>query len=532
MNLAASTDASSSGARSQAVDTGLAFVEGIERLSPVFYTRWQTEPLGAPRLVAASQAAASLIGLSPERLGEGPLTEALAGNRPILGSNPIAMVYSGHQFGQWAGQLGDGRALLLGTVRGANQSHWEIQLKGAGRTPYSRMGDGRAVLRSSIREFLCSEAMHHLGIATTRALAVVCTDDPVIRETVESAAVITRLAPSFVRFGSFEHFYSRKDERSLTELADFVIQAHYPHLVGREDRYQAFLAEVTARTAQLIAHWQTVGFCHGVMNTDNMSILGLTLDYGPFGFLDEFDPEHICNHSDHGGRYRYSMQPGIGQWNCYRLGQALVGLIGSVQATEDALAGYGAHYNAHFDRLLHAKLGLAETHPNDGELFESMFGLLAAQAVDFTAFFRRLSQIRQDTAEADAACRALFSNPAAFDAWADRYRERLRAQAQPDADRAAAMNRVNPKYVLRNHLAEIAIAKAQGGRAENLQQHAQPAVGRAAGPQVSPSPEADYSEVRRLLAILERPFDEQPEAEAYAEPAPAWASQLEISCSS
>ena len=457
-------------------------------------------PLPAPYFIAASPAAARLVGLEPQQLAEPGHVEVFAGNAVAPASQALAAVYSGHQFGVWAGQLGDGRAILLGELNG-----WEVQLKGAGKTPYSRMGDGRAVLRSSIREFLCSEAMAALGIPTTRALCLMGSDQGVVRETIETASVVTRLSPSFVRFGSFEHWYYRDQPEPLRQLADYVLAHFYPELKEEPAPYQALLAEVTRRTARLMAQWQAVGFMHGVMNTDNMSILGLTLDYGPFGFMEAFDPHHICNHSDQQGRYSYANQPQVGHWNCYALGQAMVGLIGSVEDTEAALAGYQPAFQAEIDRLLHAKLGLAQTLEGDRELLDGMFEAMQASHVDFTQFFRKLSQVRQDDAGGDTAVRDLFLDRAACDAWIERYRARLRQEARPDAGRALAMNAVNPKYVLRNYLAQQAIERAQA---------------------------KDWSELQRLLTVLERPFDDQPEHEAYAALPPDWASHLEVSCSS
>jgi uncharacterized protein YdiU (UPF0061 family) len=462
-------------------------------------------PLPAPYLVAVSEPAAALIGLKPEQLADS--VDILIGNAVPDRSLPLAAVYSGHQFGVWAGQLGDGRAILFGEVDTA-QGPMELQWKGAGLTPYSRMGDGRAVLRSSIREFLCSEAMHALGIPTSRALSVAGSDQGVMRETVETSAVVVRMAPSFVRFGSFEHWFYRNKSDELKILADYVIDRFYPELRAEDNPYVGLLREVTVRTAHMIAHWQAVGFMHGVMNTDNMSILGLTIDYGPFGFMEAFDPGHICNHTDQQGRYSYSNQPQVGHWNCYALGQALLPLIGEVEAAQAALDVYQPAFAAKLDELLHAKLGLTqlEQHADaDRALFDGMFALMQANGVDFTLFFRRLSGLRAADASGDEPLRDLFIDRPAFDAWAIQYRERLQAEASDDAQRQLAMNKINPKYVLRNYLAQVAIEKAQN---------------------------KDFSEVERLLAVLQRPYDEQPEHDHYAALPPDWASHLEVSCSS
>jgi uncharacterized protein YdiU (UPF0061 family) len=461
-------------------------------------------PLPAPYFVAASAPAAALLGLDPAQLADEDFVAVFTGNRIPARAKPLSAVYSGHQFGVWAGQLGDGRAILLGELATA-AGPMELQLKGAGLTPYSRMGDGRAVLRSSIREFLCSEAMAALGIPTTRALMVTGSHQPVVRETMETAAVVTRMAPTFVRFGSFEHWYYRDKQDELRTLADYVIKSFYPELAGEPNPYKALLAEVTRRTARLVAQWQAVGFMHGVMNSDNMSILGLTLDYGPFGFMEAFDPSHICNHTDQHGRYSYANQPPVGHWNCYALANALMPLVGTVEDAQDALDTYQPEFARTIDSLLHAKLGLATNQDGDREFFDDTFKLMEDNHVDFTLFFRSLGELQVVGPEHDAPVRDLFIDRAAFDAWALTYRERLRLENSADGARREAMMRTNPKYILRNYLAQVAIERAQNG---------------------------DYSEVSKLLSVLERPFDEQPENASYAALPPDWASHLEVSCSS
>ncbi len=484
----------------------LPFENSFASLPPAFYTRLRPSPVPAPYLVCASAAAADLINLDPAEFTQEDFIEAFSGNHILPGSEPLSAVYSGHQFGVWAGQLGDGRAILLGDVPAKDAfGRLELQLKGSGLTPYSRMGDGRAVLRSSIREFLCSEAMAALGIPTSRALCITGSDMVVMRETPETGAIATRMAPTFVRFGSFEHWFynDRKDE--LKTLADYVINRFYPELRDAANPYRAMLTEVTRRTAELIAQWQAVGFMHGVMNTDNMSILGLTIDYGPFGFMEAFDAQHICNHSDHQGRYAYQMQPKIGQWNCFALGQALLPLIGDVDEAYAALDIYKGAYDTTLDRLLHAKLGLQTSHPDDSPLIDAMFSLMQNNHVDFTLFFRRLGDLQRDNPSVDEPLRDLFIDRSAFDAWASQYRQRLRQENSVDVQRRQAMHATNPKYILRNYLAQIAIEKAQN---------------------------KDFSEVNKLLKLLERPFDEQPENDQYAELPPDWASTLTVSCSS
>jgi serine/tyrosine/threonine adenylyltransferase len=470
----------------------------LQSLGPAFGTELPPRAVAAPHWVARCGRLADELGLAAWLEGAEAL-DVLAGNRVAAGTRPFATVYSGHQFGVWAGQLGDGRALLLGEID-TPAGPMEVQLKGSGLTPYSRMGDGRAVLRSSIREFLCSEAMHALGIPTTRALAVVGSPLPVRREAIESAAVVTRVAPSFLRFGHFEHFaHTAGDPAALRRLADATILRYFPALAGHAEPVPALLEEVARRTARLMAQWQAVGFCHGVMNTDNMSLLGLTIDYGPFGFLDAFDPGHICNHSDEQGRYAFGRQPGVAFWNLHALAQSLMPLVdGPPEAASErllaALEPYKIEFAAALAAALRAKLGLASERDEDGALADDLLRLMAADRADHTITWRRLASI-------DAA-RDCFLNRESFDAWAARYRARLAFEPDGVADR---MNRANPKFVLRNHLAQAAIERAQQG---------------------------EFSEVSRLLHILERPFDEQPEHAAYADFPPPDAAHIEVSCSS
>jgi len=507
----------------QLVKTPLAWNNRFHRLGAPFFTPLAPQPLPAPYWVGKSQSAAALLDLGEHWANEPGWLQALSGNQPISGTQPLASVYSGHQFGNWAGQLGDGRAILLGEAHG-----WEIQLKGSGLTPYSRMGDGRAVLRSSIREFLCSEAMHALGIPTTRALCVTGSDAPVLRETVETAAVVTRLAPSFIRFGRFEHFASRGQTAELKTLADFVIDSFYPDcrsqpLLG-DNTYASWLQAVVARTAVMVAHWQAVGFCHGVMNTDNMSILGLTMDYGPFAFMDAFDPGHICNHTDRSGRYAFDQQPEIAHWNLYALAHALLPLIESPKLAEQALEAFQPLFTQTYQGLMRAKLGLGgmpepalcnappEGHADGASdntnpakpvstLIRDTLALLAQDRVDYTIFWRRLSHARASSAYEPV--RDLFISRPAFDAWLLRYQE-LSAKSEQWLE-ADLMLKVNPKFVLRNYLGEQAIEAAR---------------------------QKDYSGVANLLAVLQRPYDEHPAFETLAGFPPDWASQIEISCSS
>ncbi|WP_332293087.1 protein adenylyltransferase SelO [Aquincola agrisoli] len=476
-----------------------------------FSTRLAGMPVPQAHWVAVSDDCAELLGWPADwwQRPEWRALDVLRGAAAWSGMPTLATVYSGHQFGVWAGQLGDGRALLLGDVQ-TPAGPMELQLKGAGRTPYSRMGDGRAVLRSTVREFLCSEAMAALGVPTTRALGMVGSPLPVRRETVETAAVVARVAPSFLRFGHFEHFaHTAADVEALRRLVDFTIEHHFPELAGAPVPAVALLEQVALRTAALVAHWQAVGFCHGVMNTDNLSILGLTIDYGPFGFLDAYDPGHICNHSDDRGRYAYGRQPNVAFWNLHALAQALLPLVGRTdEATEqllEALEPYRSALPLALLQRMRAKVGLATEQEGDAALIEALLDRMAADRADFTITFRRLSQFSTAPGAANEAVRDLFIDREAFDAWAQRYAERLRAEGSDDAQRALRMNAANPKFVLRNHLAQNAIEAAQQG---------------------------DFSEVRQLLKVLRHPFDEQPEHARYAGFPPEGSHLIEVSCSS
>ena len=445
-----------------------------------------------------------------------------SGNTPLAGSQSLATVYSGHQFGVWAGQLGDGRALWLGEAQ-SRQGPQEIQLKGAGPTPFSRGGDGRAVLRSSIREYLCSEAMHGLGIASTRALCLVGSTTPVMRERLETAAVVTRIAPSFLRFGHFEHFAARQDFARLRSLADHVRTHHLPPSPELLDQWRgqadaALLHQIVERTARLLAQWQAVGFCHGVMNTDNMSLLGLTLDYGPFQFLDQYDPEHVCNHSDSMGRYAFHRQPGVAAWNLERLGQAMLPLIGDADMVMAVLDHYAQAFYAELHRQWRLKMGfdLARSTPAEEaaqiEQVGEWLSLLADEGLDHTQAWRQLSQAMADSGtqpDTEAAhwqalgqCFTDVRRQQAWQGWLARFP--WQSQHTPEA-MGRAMLRRNPKYVLRNHLAETAIRAAEAG---------------------------DPGEIRVLEKLLQSPFDEHPEFDSRAALPPAWATHLQISCSS
>ncbi len=484
------------------LDTGLVWQHSFAQLGEDFFVPLQPTPLPAPYWVGRSDSVAALLGIGPDALHSEKWLLALSGNLPMAGARSLASVYSGHQFGVWAGQLGDGRAILLGEANGL-----EIQLKGAGATPFSRMGDGRAVLRSSIREFLCSEAMHGLGIPTTRALCVTGSDAPVRRETLETSAVVTRVAPSFVRFGHFEHFCHHGHLDQLKVLADYVIDRFYPQCRSSArfggNAYACFLQEVTGRTARMVAQWQSVGFCHGVMNTDNMSILGLTMDYGPFQFLDAYDPTHICNHSDNQGRYAFYKQPNVAYWNLFCLGQALLPLIGEQELAIAALETFKTEFPEALAARMAAKLGFAQWTAGTNALIETLLPLMAADKVDMSIFWRRLSHWATERDPQDNSVRDLFLQRDALDAWMLQYSEHVALVPyglQPDL-----MLKTNPKYVLRNHLGQMAIQAAQS---------------------------KDFSVLNQLLTVLQSPCDEHPEAAAFAGFPPDWAAGIEISCSS
>ena len=480
----------------------LVFDNSYSRLPSQFHEWVTPTAVPEPFLVAFNPDAARLLDLDPACAREQSFVETFAGNCPLPGGAPIAMRYSGHQFGHYVSQLGDGRALLLGEVRNSTGEKWDLHLKGAGMTPFSRGGDGRAVLRSTIREYLACEALHALGIPTTRALCIVGSPLPVRRETMESAALLVRMAPSHVRFGSFEILAANDDHAALRALVNHVIEGHFPSWKGMEGGAARLLFEVATRTARLIAEWQSIGFAHGVMNTDNMSILGLTLDYGPYGFVEAYDPGFVCNHSDHTGRYALDRQPHIGLWNLSVLARALLPLM-SIADAEAALAIYQSTYLSHYLDRMRARLGLETAEREDGPLITGILQLLHAGAVDYTRFFRALCRFRRDGDNLEV--RGLLADGVGFDSWVAKYRARLDRERLSDEERRQKMERVNPKYILRNYLAQQAIDRALS---------------------------LDFSEVEKLREILSHPFDEQMENDVYASAPPAWSLGLEVSCSS
>jgi len=473
-------------------DFGLNLENHYAQLPEDFYTRMPAEKVGsAPRLIHANPDAAALLDLDPAVFNDPRFVEVVSGHRPLEGFSPLAMVYSGHQFGVWAGQLGDGRALLIGQVRNTKGELWDVQLKGAGKTPYSRFGDGRAVMRSTIREYLASEALAVLGIPTSRALAIVATGETVLRERPEPGAVLTRLARSHVRFGHFEHFFHRGQKDQVRQLADHVIAEYFPGLLGD---YAAWYGEVVKRTAEMIAHWQAVGFAHGVMNTDNMSILGLTIDYGPYGFMDGYDPQFICNHTDEQGRYSFINQPAIAHWNLRALALALSDLI-PTQTLIEKLATFEEHFGGTYHALMRAKLGLTREVEGDNQLIGGLLAVMARAKADYTLSFRNLTG-------GDAAWLALFGEKdmAEAEAWLSRYRVRTE-----DEDRSG-LDRINPKYVLRNWVAETAIRAVED--------------------------QNDIAALDRIFKIVQSPFEKHDGDEAFAAPPPLEMCHLEVSCSS
>ena len=484
--------------------TALRFDNTFARLHPSLYQVVDPTPLADPYLIAFNADVAGLIDLDPAAAADPDAPIYLSGGRRLAGSEPLAMLYAGHQFGVWVPQLGDGRAILLGQVRSATGQLWDLHLKGGGPTRFSRMGDGRAVLRSTIREYLASEAMHGLGIPTTRALSIVGSDEVAYRETIETVATLIRVAPSHVRFGSFQILAARGDTDRIRELMDYLIAEHDPDLVGREDRAARWLERAVERTADMIARWMAVGFAHGVMNTDNMSVLGLTMDYGPYGFLDEYAAGFVCNHTDHEGRYAFDRQPAVALWNLARFAESLLELI-PLEEANTIVNRYPGLFEARYYALMRGKLGFEAERHDDAALVTEMFGLMEANRIDYTRWFRALATVRRSAAAAPESIRATVHDLPRLDAWIQRYGERLGAESRDDAERAIAMNRVNPKYVLRNYLAQRAIERA---------------VAR------------DWSEIERLQRLLATPFDDHPDLAAYAEGPPADERHIVVSCSS
>ncbi len=495
------------------------------------YSRVAPKTTSAPTTVAVASEVAGLLDLTDDDVASEQFARVFSGNELLEGMDPFAMAYAGHQFGNFAGQLGDGRAIALGEVVTASGDHLMLQLKGAGPTPYSRRADGLAVLRSSVREFLCSEAMHHLGVPTTRALSLVRTGDQVLRDMLydgnpayEPGAVVCRVAPTFIRFGNFELFSSRGEIDELRQLTAFTIRTEFPEIAAKHDdpaspeAVTEFFAEVARRTATMIVHWMRVGFVHGVMNTDNMSILGLTIDYGPYGWLEDFDPGWTPNTTDAGQkRYRYGQQPQIAQWNLVQLANALYPLIEEVDPLQAGIEAFAEAFEAEWQDMMAAKLGLVDGWQDaDGQLVSDLFAMLQATETDMTIFYRQLANVgcvapTSNDADIDTTLIDAFYLPDELTAevrsvihdWLTAYKKRVAASGVSDAARKVSMDLVNPKFVLRNYLAQVAIDKAEAG---------------------------DDSLVVELLDVLRKPYDEQPGNEYFAERRPEWA-RTKVGCS-
>jgi len=494
------------------------------------YSLVSPTPVAKPTLAAYSPEAASLLEFSAAFCNSSEFTEIFSGNNISSDFKPFAMCYGGHQFGSWAGQLGDGRAINLGELLNSSGERWVLQLKGAGLTPYSRTADGLAVLRSSLREFICSEAMHHLGIPTTRALSLILTGEQVVRDMFyngnprpEPGAVICRLSPSFIRFGNFEILTARKDVELLRKLVDYTIKTDFPHLSFKPsiDTYLQWFTEVCMRTATMIVHWMRVGFVHGVMNTDNMSILGLTIDYGPYGWLENYDPTWTPNTTDaQGRRYCFGNQPYMAQWNLTQLANTLFPLIKEPELLQEALDQYRKTFQLEWQRTMAAKIGLRGNEPGDDKLITELLDIMSAVETDMTIFYRCLADISMEEKEHSNLLELFMPSyykeealtqeyQSRLGTWLSTYRSRLRLNSLGDRQRKEQMNGTNPKYVFRNYLAQLAIDKAEQG---------------------------DFSMIEELMDVLRKPYDEQPDKETFAAKRPEWARNRPgcsmLSCSS
>jgi uncharacterized protein YdiU (UPF0061 family) len=472
------------------------FQNSYAALPANFFARVAPTPVAAPRLIKLNRPLAVQLGLDPDLLETPEGAEILAGKTVPDGADPIAMAYAGHQFGNFVPQLGDGRAILLGEVIDRDGVRRDIQLKGSGPTPFSRRGDGRAALGPVLREYIVSEAMFALGIPTTRSLAAVVTGEHVMRETALPGAVLTRIASSHVRVGTFQYFAVRRDTDAVRRLADHVIARHYPELLGTERPYHALLAAVVARQADLVARWLLVGFIHGVMNTDNTSISGETIDYGPCAFMDAYDPAQVFSSIDEMGRYAYANQPRITLWNLTRLAECLLPLFGeeqdkAIEQAQEILGVFPEEFSAAYQAGLRRKIGLFTARDGDEALIQDLLDAMAKNAADFTLTFRKLGDAAHDTANEEHV-RAQFIDTTAFDEWARRWRERLAAEPQSAAERQAAMHAVNPAFIPRNHRVEAVIQAAMRHN--------------------------DYAPFEELVKVLAKPFEDQPDYAAYADP--------------
>lgn len=476
------------------------FDSSFRRLPEFFHEQVRPTPLREPQLAAVSDSCLRLLDLDPATLDRDFLRDWLNGTQHIPGEQRIASRYAGHQFGSWAGQLGDGRALSLGEVINSKGERWEIQTKGSGKTPFSRFGDGKAVIRSSVREFLCSEHMHALGIPTTRAMALITGADPVVRETIERSALVARVFPTNIRFGHFEMAHHFEKPQELEALVKMTREIFFPAQASVEE----MLEEILTRNIRLVAQWQGMGFCHGVLNTDNMSILGITFDYGPFGFLEETDLNFVCNHSDHEGRYSYWRQPEIVFWNLDRLFQCFVPFVAR-ERLKAMLETFPARFENEFFQIFRRKLGLREAHESDVQLISRLLQLLHGRAWDFSFFFRRLGDYQQGHPDSMEKFWKFYANHPEFTEWLEAYDQRLHQESSVDADRHQHMSMVNPALVLKNALAQQIIQDVEADRFDSLE---------------------------RALKVLGRPFHEPTDFAEFAGPAPADRRRLVVSCSS
>jgi len=477
-----------------------AFDNTFARLPERFYARLDPTPVSAPHIVKVNMELAQQLGLDTDALASEHGVAVLSGNRVAEGSEPIALAYAGHQFGHFVPQLGDGRANLLGELVSRDGQRYDVQLKGSGRTPFSRGGDGRAALGPVLREYIVSEAMAALGVPTTRALAVVTTGERVLRDIAMPGAVLTRIAASHLRVGTFQYFAARGDVKGLRILADYAIARHSPVAANAKEPYRALLEGVIARQAQLVAQWMLLGFIHGVMNTDNTSISGETIDYGPCAFMEAYDPSKVYSSIDHGGRYAYGNQPRVALWNLTRLAESLLPLLvhesgseeAGLAAANEALSAFELQFEASYSAGMRRKLGLVLEREDDATLGENLLQCMAANHADFTLTFRRLCDAA-DGPEGDAGVRVLFADPTPFDGWAARWRRRLKEEVADGRTRAAAMRRMNPAFIPRNHLVEAALDAANSRQ--------------------------DFRPFEDLLAVISRPYDERAELERYSAPA-------------
>ena len=456
-----------------------------------FFHKQNWTPFDNPKLVHFNEELAELLGF-PKGLNAEDLVPYINGNKAFKHSAPLSMAYAGHQFGSWVPQLGDGRGILLGQIQ-TKDGLMDLHIKGAGKTPYSRFGDGRAVLRSTIREYLCGEAMHHLGIPSSRSLIMIGSDEPVFRETTEFGAMMVRVAKTHIRFGHFEYLMHNKKSEFIPILLDHVIESYFPELKESKDGYTDLFEKIVFSTAGLIAKWQAFGFAHGVMNTDNMSILGETFDFGPFGFLDEYNPGFICNHSDHSGRYAFNNQPSIGLWNCHALAAALKDHI-EIERTKEIINSYEKFFYKELTAIFRRKLGLMVEQSDDLKLIEELLSWMQKNKKDYTLTFRDFAKDQDSLFEDDEG-----------KSWHEKYQHRLSFEKTSSEDRLKIMTLANPKFVLRNYLAQEAIQDAE---------------------------KSDFTKLKNLLKVLKNPYDENSEFENFANAPPEWGKKLEISCSS